>query len=161
MYCIKGRGLIIVVLSLVLTFILLSGCRSAGTKAEEKAGDVAAQTGAVEAGTMESSKPAAEAGTAAVPGIIQEEYQPNPEYDRYAMVEYMIEDIGAEFTATVSKKADDSEYEVHCMVENAEQVVVLDKDLAIVSDKTGNLGYDAPLIVQKAVDEDKWEDISR
>lgn len=159
MYCIKGRGLIIVVFSVVLT-LLLSGCGSAGTKAEEKPGDAAAQTGAAEAGTPESSEPAAEAGTAAVPGIIQEEYLPNPEYDRYAMVEYMIEDIGAEFTATVSKKADDSEYEVHCMVENTEQVVVLDKDLAVVSDKTGNLGYDAPLIVQKAIDEDKWEDIS-
>ena len=90
-----------------------------------------------------------------------EEYAPNREYDKYALVDYTIEDIMAQFTATVSAKEDGSEYELHCMVEGAEQLLVLDGDLNIVSDQTGDIANDAPAIVQKAIDEDKWTVIEK
>lgn len=165
MNCFKNRPAFAIIIMIVIAIMGFSGCSSAGSKTEKKTEETVTQKEAVAAGTdisaRESIQTAEEAGTAAAPGIIEKEYQPNPDYDRYAKVDYLIEDIGAEFTATVSKKADDSEYEVHCMVDNVEQLVVLDKDLAVVSDKTGELGYDAPLIVQKAIDADKWADITK
>jgi hypothetical protein len=100
----------------------------------------------------------AAAGTAAGTA---EEYAPNREYDKYALVDYTIEDIMAQFTATVSAKEDGSEYELHCMVEGAEQLLVLDGDLNIMSDLTGDIANDAPAIVQKAIDEDKWTVIEK
>ena len=84
------------------------------------------------------------------------EFEPNTEYDKYTLVYYIVEDIDARFTATVSAMDDGSEYEVRCSVDGEEQTVTLDKDLQITEDKTGNMSYDAPIIVQKAIDADNW-----
>lgn len=86
-------------------------------------------------------------------------YDPNPSYDKYALVEYVIEDIGAEFTATVSAKIDGSEYEVRCTLGRVQQIVILDEEYNVTYDRTGSMGDDAPLIVQKAVSESEWRDI--
>lgn len=90
---------------------------------------------------------------------LPEIYDPNPDYDKYALVEYSIDDIGAEFTATVSADDDDSEYEVHCNLGRTEQVVILDADYSVIYDRTGRMGSDAALIVQKAVEENDWRKI--
>lgn len=92
-------------------------------------------------------------------GPLPEIYDPNPDYDKYALVEYAIDDIGAEFTATVSADDDDSEYEVHCNLGRTEQVVILDADYSVIYDRTGRMGSDAALIVQKAVEENDWRKI--
>ena len=92
-------------------------------------------------------------------GRLPEVYDPNPAYDRYALVEYMVDDIGAEFTATVSAEDDGSEYEVHCTLGKTEQIVILDEDYNVIYDRTGSMGDDAPLIVQAAVEEDNWRAI--
>ena len=162
----KRKSLVAILLSAGMIITMLSACSNTATNSEgnteEEVVQEAAETEGSSAASKEQSQAADTAGTSAVvaPGILEEQYQPNPDYDKYAMVDYLVEDIGAQFTATISKKADDAEYEVHCMLDNVEQIVVLDKNLSIISDKTGNLEYDAPLIVQKAIDEDKWTDIS-
>ena len=92
-------------------------------------------------------------------GRLPEVYDPNPAYDRYALVEYAVDDIGAEFTATVSAEDDGSEYEVHCTLGKTEQIVILDEDYNVIYDRTGSMGDDAPLIVQAAVEEDNWRAI--
>lgn len=92
-------------------------------------------------------------------GPLPEIYDPNPDYDKYALVEYAIEDIGAEFTATVSAEDDDSEFEVHCTLGRTEQVVILDADCSVVYDQTGEMGSDAALIVQQALEENNWSRI--
>ena len=92
-------------------------------------------------------------------GRLPEVYDPNPAYDRYALVEYVVDDIGAEFTATVSAEDDGSEYEVHCTLGKTEQIVILDEDYNVIYDRTGSMGDDAPLIVQAAVEEDNWRAI--
>lgn len=164
---IKRKYLVVAALAVGMTITMLSACTDTGTNSEGNTGDAvvqeAAETEKSDTAPKEQSQAADTAGTSAAtaPAILKEQYQPNPDYDKYAMVDYLVEDIGAEFTATVSKKADDSAYEVHCMLDNEEQIIVLDKDLAIISNKTGNLEYDAPLIVKKANDEDKWMDISK
>lgn len=111
----------------------------------------------VEAGNAESE----EAANEVEPSEMTAEYEPNTEYDRFALVDYTIEDIEAQFIATVSAREDGSEYELHCNMDGEEQVIVLDKDLNIVSDLTGNMAYDAPLVVQKAIDEDGWVKIEK
>ena len=164
---IKRKYLVVAALAAGMTITMLSACTDTGTNSEGNTGEAVVQEAAEseesDTASKEQSQAADTAGTsaAAAPAILKEQYQPNPDYDKYAMVDYLVEDIGAEFTATVSKKADDSAYEVHCMLDNEEQIIVLDKDLAIISNKTGNLEYDAPLIVKKANDEDKWMDISK
>ena len=164
---INRKTLVAAALAVGMSITLLSACSNTGTNSEGNTEETlvqeAAETEGSNAASKEQVQAADMAGTsaAAAPGILEEQYQPNPDYDKYAMVDYLVEDIGAQFTATVSKKADDSEYEVHCMLDNVEQIVVLDKDHVIISDKTGSLEYDAPLIVQKAIDEDKWMDVNQ
>lgn len=87
------------------------------------------------------------------------EFSPNSEYDKYQLVYYIVEDIDARFTATVSAMDDGSKYEVRCNIDGEEQLVTLDKDLKITDDQTGHMSYDAPIIVQKAIDADKWTKI--
>ena len=89
------------------------------------------------------------------------EFSPNAEYDKYTLVYYIVEDIDARFTATVSAMEDGSRYEVHCSIDGEEQIVTLDKDHKVTDDKTGNMSYDAPLIVQKAIDADNWTKIEK
>ena len=75
------------------------------------------------------------------------EFSPNSEYDKYQLVYYIVEDI------------DVSKYEVRCNIDGEEQLVTLDKELKITDDQTGHMSYDAPIIVQKAIDADKWTKI--
>ena len=147
-----GNKAIILLMATALGGAVLAGCN-----AQEQSGALPEEpVQAVTEGkdTEDGTAGGTAAGTA-------EEYAPNREYDKYALVDYTIEDIMAQFTATVSAKEDGSEYELHCMVEGAEQLLVLDGDLNIVSDQTGDIANDAPAIVQKAIDEDKWTVIEK
>ncbi len=145
------------VIALVIAAISAVGC--GGSKpTDNTAGQQAAQEAASEAAVPETTVET-ETETAAEAETVPLTFDPNPEYDKYALVDYMVEDIAAEFTATVSAKEDGSEYEIHCNLEGEEQIVILDKDYKIVSDKTGHMSYDAPLVVEKAVEENKWTKI--
>ena len=93
------------------------------------------------------------------PDELVAEFEPNGNYDKYTLVYYIVEDIDARFVATVSAMEDDSEYDVHCSIDGEEQNVTLDKDLVITADQTGNMSYDAPLIVKKAIEADHWTKI--
>ncbi len=83
-------------------------------------------------------------------------FEANTEYDLYTIIEYTIEDAGATFAATVSKKSDNSEYYIQCMFYGDEQVVVVDKDGNVTEDKTGFMQTDGPLIVNAAEEANLW-----
>jgi len=83
------------------------------------------------------------------------DYEPNSDYDEYTLVEYTIEDAGATFVATVSRKSDKSKYEVHCDFYGDEQVSVLEGD-KVTEDKTGFMETDTPLIVEAAEKQGIW-----
>lgn len=91
--------------------------------------------------------------------VLPEIYDPNQTYDIYSLVEYSIDDIGYEFTATVSAEYDFSEYEVHCTVGRTEQLVILDMYYNVIYDRTGSMGDDAQAIVQMAVEANEWMNI--
>lgn len=159
-------------MALVVCVMALYGCGNTGAQ------PAGAEQNKVEASGTESAEPAAagteaagteaagtetagaEAAAAGETIEVAPEFEPNADYDKYALVDYTVEDIAARFVATVSSKGDGEEYEIHCSVDGVEQVVTLDKDLNIVSDMTGNMSYDAPLIVQKAIDEGNWMEIN-
>ena len=42
------------------------------------------------------------------------EFDPNPDYDKWTVVEYTIEDIQADLVCTISAKEDDSEFYLEC-----------------------------------------------
>lgn len=148
-----------VVIILALVAVLSAGCGGSKQADANAAQQTQQETGTDAAAPAATTEAAAE--TAAEASTVPATFDPNPGYDKYAMVDYMVEDIGAEFTATVSAKEDDSEFEVHCNLDGVEQIVVLDKDHKIVSDKTGNMSYDAPLVVEKAIEEGNWTEISK
>ena len=138
------RKTISIVLLLIIGMMLLAGC---GSNAAQPA-----------AGT-EQPKDVTEAPVE--PEELTAEFSPNAEYDKYTLVYYIVEDIDARFTATVSAMDDGSGYEVHCSIDGEEQIVTLDKDYKVTDDKTGNMSYDAPIIVQKAIDADNWTKIEK
>ena len=138
------RKLISLLLVLIIGMMPLAGC-----------GNKAAQPGS----EVEQTKEVTEAPVE--PEELAVEYSPNKEYDRCTQVYYIVEDIDARFTATVSAMDDGSGYEVHCSIDGEEQTVTLDKDLKVTDDKTGNMSYDAPIIVQKAIDADNWTKIEK
>ncbi len=92
-------------------------------------------------------------------GDLEAEFEPNKEYDKYTLVDYTIEDIDAQFVATVSAMDDGSKYEVHCNFYGDEQIFVADKDLKQLEDKTGFMATDGPIIIQNAIDADNWATI--
>lgn len=141
---------------LVLVSLLSAGCGTSSKNTDESPGEQPKQE-TVSEETVLGATVTAVSGTDTLPT----EHEPDSAYDKYALVDYLVEDIGAEFTATVSAKEDGSEYEVRCTLENEEQVVVLDRNLVIISDKTGNMGYDAPFVVQKAIEENNWTEIDK
>ena len=102
---------------------------------------------------------AADAATGDVSTLgLTAEFDPNPEYDVYTLVDYTIEDIGAEFVATVSKKADGSKYEIHCNFYGDEQLSVLENG-KVTEDKTGFMETDTPKIVEAAEAQNVWSAI--
>lgn len=106
-------------------------------------------------GTAVSAEAQAEA-QAALDGLgLTKEYDANPDYAEYTLVDYEIADIGAQFVATVSKSSDGKKYEVHCNFYGDEQVSVLE-DGKVTEDKTGFMETDTPLIVQKAEEQGIW-----
>lgn len=92
------------------------------------------------------------------------EFDPNPDYDKYTVFEYTIEDAGATFAVTLSAMADDSKMEIHCNFYGDEQLVVAEKDgdtFKVIEDKTGFMETDTPAICQMGIDNDNWAAIAK
>lgn len=87
------------------------------------------------------------------------EYVPNTDYDKFTVIEFTIEDANATFPVTVSSSKDDSEMELHFNFFGDEQLVIVKKSgdtFEVLSDMTGFMTKDSPIICQKAIDENNW-----
>lgn len=136
------KRLLSVLMAGVMSAALLTGCGS-GSSTQE------AET-AVEAVSVDTS----------VLDALREKYgsdvfEADANYDEYTIVEYTIESAGATFAATVSRKSDKSEYQVHCMFYGDEQVSVWNGK-EVTEDKTGFMETDTPLIVEAAEAQGIW-----
>ena len=75
------------------------------------------------------------------------DYEPNPDYDKYTVIEYYIEAADATVIITCSAKADDSEFNLEYSFYGDDQQViwqVVDGEGKVTFDKTGFMGGDAP-----------------
>ena len=87
------------------------------------------------------------------------EFDPNPDYDVYTVVEYTIEAIQADLVCTVSAKADFSEFYQECNFYGDDQMTVTTWDgekYETIEDKTGFMGGDIPDILDKALEQGIW-----
>lgn len=140
------KRLLSVLMAGVMSAALLTGCGSGSTSQE-------AET-AVEAVSVDTS----------VLDALREKYgsdvfEADASYDEYTIVEYTIESAGATFAATVSRKSDKSEYQVHCMFYGDEQVSVWNGK-EVTEDKTGFMETDTPLIVEAAEAQGIWVSVN-
>ena len=110
----------------------------------------------------EEAAPAA-AGATAADLPTEPEFEPNPDYDVYTVVEYTIEDIQADLVCTVSAKADFSEFYQECNFYGDDQMTRTTydgKEFTILEDKTGFMQKDTPPILEKALEQNIWVPIA-
>ena len=109
--------------------------------------------------TPATEEAAAEVDTAVIDELKEkygaDVFEANADYDVYTVVEYTIENAGATFAATVSKKSDNSEYYIQCLFYGDEQVVKFDGE-KVTEDKTGFMETDTPFIVEAAEAQNVW-----
>ena len=92
------------------------------------------------------------------------EFDPNPEYDEYTVVEYTIEDIQADLVCTVSRMADNSEFYLECNFYGDDQMTRTTYDgtnYEVLEDATGFMKGDTPAILQIALEQDIWLPIEK
>ena len=145
------KRLLTVLMATVMTVGLLAGCGSKSTS-EESAATESTETTEASSDTQEADASAFDDLKATYGDDV---FEANAAYDEYTIIEYTIEDAGATFAATVSRKADKSEYYIQCMFYGDEQVVVV-KNGEVTEDKTGFMQTDGPLIVEAAESEGTW-----
>lgn len=93
---------------------------------------------------------------------VEPEFEPNKAYDKYTVLAYTIEAIDTDLVVTISAKEDDSEFEILCNFYGDDQKAVATydgKEFKVTEDKTGFMAGDAPAILEKALENDKWAKI--
>ena len=96
--------------------------------------------------------------------IAEPEFDPNPDYDMWTVVEYTIEDIQADLVCTVSAKEDFSEFYLECNFYGDDQMTRTTYDgttYEVVEDKTGFMNGDTPAILDIALEQDIWLPIEK
>lgn len=89
------------------------------------------------------------------------EYDPNPDYDKYTVIEYYIEGADATVLATVSAKADESEFCMEFSFYGDDQKVVCNKEGEVSEDKTGFMTGDAPAMIAFVLENAVWAEIAK
>ena len=87
------------------------------------------------------------------------EFDPNPDYDMWTVVEYTIEAIQADLVCTVSAKADFSEFYQECNFYGDDQMTRTTWDgenYEVLEDTTGFMAGDTPAILDKAMEQNLW-----
>ncbi len=89
------------------------------------------------------------------------EYDPNPDYDKWTVAEYYIENADATVIVTASAKADDSEFSLEYSFYGDDQLVVCDKEGNVSSDKTGFMTNDTPDMIAYIIENAVWAEIAK
>ncbi len=87
------------------------------------------------------------------------EYDPNPDYDKWTLIEYYIESADATVIITCSAKADDSELNLEYSFYGDDQQVICDAEGNVSFDKTGFMGNDTPDMVAYILENAVWSAI--
>ena len=84
------------------------------------------------------------------------EYDPNPDYDMFTLMEYYIESADATVIVTCSAKADLSEFCMEYSFYGDDQKVICDAEGTVSFDKTGFMGNDTPAMIAAIIEADLW-----
>ena len=84
------------------------------------------------------------------------EYDPNPDYDKYTVIEYYIEGADATVIATVSGKIDNSEFCLEFSFYGDDQKVICNREGEVSFDKTGFMAGDTPAMMAYAMENGIW-----
>ena len=92
------------------------------------------------------------------------EYDPNPDYDKYTVIYYFLEDISADMYTMVSAKEDNSEFclEVFWYGVDDKGVVTYDAETEtceITVDESGFMKLVAEDMIKLALEQDMWKPI--
>ncbi len=110
--------------------------------------------------------------------LAEPEFDPNPDYDEYTVVEYTIEAIQADLVCTVSRKVLEDgtvEYYQECNFYGDDQMTRTiykggdkaieeiddEADFEVLEDKTGFMKGDTPAILKVAMEQDIWLPIEK
>ena len=144
------KKLLATILVLALAASMLVGCGGSGSSSNN-GGSTEVSTNAVENpdfGGLES----------------EVAYEPNTEYDKYAIVEYNFEDIDTRVVAMVSADNAEEKFECHFDFYGDEQLSTAKKSgdtYEVLTDKTGFVTNQTPEIIAKAVAGGVWGVISK
>ena len=87
------------------------------------------------------------------------EFDPNPDYDKWTVVEFTIEAIQADLVCTISAKEDNSEFYLEANFYGDDQMTRTTYDgtnYEVLEDKTGFMAGDTPAILDIAIEQDLW-----
>ena len=88
------------------------------------------------------------------------EYDPNPDYDMFTLMEYYIESADATVIVTCSAKADLSEFCMEYSFYGDDQKVICDAEGTVSFDKTGFMANDTPAMIAAILEADIWAPIA-
>ena len=88
------------------------------------------------------------------------EYDPNPDYDMWTVIEYYIESADATVIITCSAMEDFSELNLEYSFYGDDQQVICDAEGNVSFDKTGFMANDTPNMVAYIIENAVWADIA-
>ena len=88
------------------------------------------------------------------------EYDPNPDYDMWTVIEYYIEGADATVIITCSAMEDFSELNLEYSFYGDDQQVICDGEGNVSFDKTGFMANDTPDMVAYIIENAVWADIA-
>ena len=90
------------------------------------------------------------------------DYEPNPDYDKYTVVYWYLEDISADMFTMVSAKEDDSEFYMEVFWFGVDDLAVATYDgenFEVTTDQSGFMTNLVPDIMALAFEQDMWKPI--
>jgi hypothetical protein len=105
-----------------------------------------------------------DAATDEVPdfGGLVADYEPNPDYDKYAITEYTYEDLGETCVVLVCANEEETQFYCHFTFFGDEQIAEVSFDggsYNVDYDKTGFVSKEVPVICQELVEAGVWAPI--
>jgi len=106
---------------------------------------------------------AAEGGATEADLPTEPEFDPNPDYAYYTVVEYTIEDIQADLVCTISTNEAKDEFYLECNFYGDDQMTLTtleNGEYVNHADKTGFMAGDTPAILDIALEQNIWVPIA-
>lgn len=92
----------------------------------------------------------------------QIEYEPNPDYDKYTVIYYYLEDISADMYCMISAKEDDSEFYIEVFWYGVDDLAIATYDgenIEVTKDQSGFMTNLVPDMINLALEQDMWKPI--